>query len=262
MVFFHFYWHRDRVRTVAFSPDGTQLASGSGDETIRLWNVAPGFLSRRIDGHTGLVLSVVFSPDGTQLASGAADHTVRLWDLATGQEVRRFEGHSGTVSSVVFSQDGAQLISGAFDGTIRLWDVATGKEIDQLDHKYTVLSIAISGNDRLIASAGEGGLRVWDATATVLETVPAPSSEIPATLTHFPNPAGAFTTIEYVLSKASQVRLSVHDLLGREVISVLDAAQATGSHSLQLATGKLSGGMYFLRLVTNDWHMTQPLIVH
>ena len=217
---------------------------------------------RRFEGHTGSVYSVVFSPDGTQLASTSWNGPIHLWDIATGQEVRRFEGHTGTVSSVVFSQDGAQLISGAYDGTIRLWDVATGQEIDQLDHKYIVLSIAISGNERLIASAGEGGLRLWDATATVLETVPAPSSEIPATLTHFPNPAGAFTTIEYVLSKASQVQLSVHDLLGREVISVLDAAQATGSHSLQLATGKLSGGMYYLRLVTNDWHLTQPLIVH
>ena len=72
---------------------------------------------------------------------------------------------------------------------------------------------------------------------------------------------GAYTTIEYALSKVSQVQLSVHDLLGREVVSVLDAVQAAGSHSLQLATGQLSGGMYFLRLITDDREVTRPLIV-
>lgn len=67
------------------------------------------------------------------------------------------------------------------------------------------------------------------------------------TMFHCPNPAGAFTTIEYVLSNASRVQLSVHDLLGRKVVSVLDSAQAPGSHCQQLVTGQLSGGIYFLR---------------
>ena len=185
--------------------------------------------------------------------------------------MRRFEGHTGVVGTVVFSPDGTQLVSGSSDNimtsnfyndnSIRLWDIATGREIDRLDHGYAVYSIAISGNGHLIASAGRTALRLWDATATALETVSPKSLEIPTTFTHYPNPAGAFTMIEYALSKASQVQLSVQDLLGREVVNVLDAAQAAGSHSLQLSTEQLPGGMYFLRLITDDRQVTRPLVV-
>ena len=74
--------HRGTVFSVAFSPDGTRLASGSGDSTVRLWEVATGTQVRELSGHGGAVFSVAFSPDGTMLASGSRDATVRLWDIA------------------------------------------------------------------------------------------------------------------------------------------------------------------------------------
>ncbi|MYF40699.1 MAG: T9SS type A sorting domain-containing protein [Rhodothermaceae bacterium] len=259
--FLRFIGHVSAVNSVVFSPDGTQLASGSNDWSLRLWDVATGQQVRRFEGHPGPVNSVVFSPDGTQLASGSDDHTVRLWDVATEEELRRFDRHVFDVHSVVFSPDGTWLASGSDDDTIRLWDIASGREIDLLDHGYPVYSIAISGNGRFIASAGGRAIRLWDATATTLETVPLSTLEIPTTFTHYPNPAGAFTTVEYALLKVSPVQISVHDILGREIISVLNATQAPGSHSLRLATGHLSGGMYFLRLVTDGTQVTRPLIV-
>ncbi|MYF64401.1 MAG: T9SS type A sorting domain-containing protein, partial [Rhodothermaceae bacterium] len=235
--------------------------SGSYDNTIRLWDIATGQELLRLVRHIHDVNSVVFSPDGTQLASGSDDHTIRLWDLITGEELRRFDRHVRDVNSVVFSLDGTHLASGSDDGTIRLWDIASGREIDLLDHGYPVYSIAISGNGRFIASAGATAFRLWNATATALETVPLSDLEIPPTFTHYPNPAGAFTTVEYALSKVSQVQISIHDLLGREMVTVLDATQPPGSHSLQLATGHLSGGIYFVRLITDDKQVTRPLIV-
>lgn len=173
----------------------------------------------------------------------------------------RETGHTSSVLSVAFSPDGTQLASGSYDNTIRLWDIATGREIDRLGSEYPIYSIAISGNGRFIASAGATAFRLWNATATALETVPLSDLEIPPTFTHYPNPAEAFTTVEYALSKVSQVQISVHDLLGREMVTVLDATQAPGSHSLQLATGHLSGGIYFVRLVTDAKQVTRPLIV-
>jgi WD40 repeat protein len=75
--------HTSWVDSVAFSPDGKTLASGSADDTIRLWDVATGRpIGNPLTGHTGEVNSVAFSPDGKTLASGSADHTVRLWDVA------------------------------------------------------------------------------------------------------------------------------------------------------------------------------------
>ena len=98
--------HSSRVTSVAFSPDGTQVVSGSYDETVRLWDAATGTALQTLEGHSSWITSVAFSPDGTQVVSGSADKTVRLWDAATGAALQTLEGHSSAVWSVAFSPDG------------------------------------------------------------------------------------------------------------------------------------------------------------
>ena len=121
--------HAEEVYGVAFSPDGTLLATGSGlDNTVRLWDVATGDCARTLTGHANSVLGVAFSPDGTLLATGSGpDNTVRLWDLATGDCARTLTGHANSVLGVAFSPDGTLLATGSGpDNTVRLWDLATG----------------------------------------------------------------------------------------------------------------------------------------
>jgi WD40 repeat protein len=114
------------VTSVAFSPDEHTVASGSADDSIRLWVLNgprdPRFPTVTLQGQ-GVVHSVAFSPDGHTLASGSTDGTVRLWDLRTDQATLVLQGHTGEVTSVAFSPDGHTLASGSTDHTIRLWDL-------------------------------------------------------------------------------------------------------------------------------------------
>src|SRR5690242_9641362 len=95
--------HSDTIFSVAWSPDGEALASGSNDETIRLWDGKKGLPLRTFVGHSDSVLSVTWSPDGRVLASASNDKTIHLWDGQTGQPLNSLKGHSGCIYSVTWS---------------------------------------------------------------------------------------------------------------------------------------------------------------
>jgi WD40 repeat protein len=101
---------------LAFSPDGKQLASGSSDNTVHIWDIATGQSLQELEGHSKAVSAVAFSSDGRRLASGSYDRTVRVWDTATWETVQTLErGHLDSVSAVAFSPDCWQLASGSND---------------------------------------------------------------------------------------------------------------------------------------------------
>ncbi|KAJ5899031.1 hypothetical protein N7495_003775 [Penicillium taxi] len=173
--------HSDSVLSIAWSPDGTRLASGSMDDTVRIWDLATGQSVSTLEGHRGLVRSIAWSPDGTRLASGSMDDTVRIWDLATGQSVSTLEGHRGLVRSIAWSPDGTRLASGSIDNTVRIWDPATGQSVSTLEgHSDSVESIAWSPDGTRLASGSyDNTVRIWDpATGQSVSTLEGHSDSV------------------------------------------------------------------------------------
>jgi len=139
--------HSSMVNAIAISPDGQLLASGSNDNTIKVWQLGTGKLLRHLgrwsSGHSSMVHSVAFSPREQLIASGSWDNTIKLWHLHTGREISTLIGHANWVNSVAFSPDGQLLASGSADCTIKLWHVDTTREIQTLrGHSDSVWSVA------------------------------------------------------------------------------------------------------------------------
>ena len=170
--------HTNWVNSVAFSPDGVLLASGSKDKTVKLWDTATGQVVRTLEAHTNWVNSVAFSPDGVLLASGSGDTTVQLWDVTNGAKLRTLAGHTGQVHSVAFSPDGVLLASGAWDNTVKLLNVATVAVVRTIA-AGPVNSVAFSPNGKFLAWGS------WDDTVqlcdvhSLLASVPPPLPSSP-----------------------------------------------------------------------------------
>ncbi|MCK4579496.1 MAG: DUF2380 domain-containing protein [Candidatus Marinimicrobia bacterium] len=161
--------HTSSVYTVAFSPDGGYALSGSGDKTLKLWEIASGQLVRTFLGHFGWIESVAFSPDGRLALSGGrgGDKTLKLWEIASGQHLRTFKGHTGGIESVAFSPDGRQALSGSYDNTLKLWETASGRLVRTFKgHTDFVLSVAFSPDGRRILSGSrDNTLKLWETTS-------------------------------------------------------------------------------------------------
>jgi WD40 repeat protein/tetratricopeptide (TPR) repeat protein len=163
-----FEGHQEGVYSVAFSPDGCCVLSGSSDRTLKLWEVSTGECIRTYEGHQEGVYSVAFSPDGCCVLSGSSDRTLKLWEMSTGECIRTLEGHQEKVRSVAFSPDGCYVLSGSSDRTMKLWEVSTGECLQTFEaHLQEVCSVSFSPNGRY-ALSGSGmyrkdtTLRLWE----------------------------------------------------------------------------------------------------
>ena len=155
--------HQDIVNTVAFSPDGSQILTGSSDRTLRLWNSQGEPIGQPLQGHTDAVTTAAFSPDGQLIASGSQDKTIRLWDSQGNPIGKPFVGHEDSVTAIAFSPDGQLIASSSDDGRILLWDLK-GNLVARpfLGHEDSVTAIAFSPDGQLIASASKDKtIRLW-----------------------------------------------------------------------------------------------------
>jgi len=151
--------------TMAFSADGTMLASGG--RSIRLWDVATANEIRSFGDPSRRVCSLAFSGDGKTLAVGGGDHEIHFWNVATGKELDPGDAHRDRATAVAWSPDGKLIATGGQDKLVLLWDAATGQIVHRLSgHSSGVVAIAFSTDGKLLASGDRGGmLRIWDSAA-------------------------------------------------------------------------------------------------
>jgi WD40 repeat protein len=164
------------VACLAFSPEGGRVASGGDPGALRLWEPSTARELGRLDTQGVQALDVAFSPDGRLLAAACWDKRLRLWQADSGKLVAVMEGHQSLPTTLAFSPDGEWLASGSgrligsfssFDKDVHVWRVRTGEQVACLQphDSRSVESVAFSPQGRLLASAGHGGIQLWD-TAT------------------------------------------------------------------------------------------------
>ena len=188
---------------MAFSPDGTTIASGAFNNRAHFWDAATGELKGTLEGDAGRASSeICYSPDGNTLAAGG--RTIHLWDIATGQPKTTLRGHTDFTRSIMFSPNRDTLVSANQDNTVRLWDVATGESKAILKgHRSSVGSAVFSPDGRTVASGGyDGIILLWDIpdkNAPTLSLSPSQlqSPAIGEQLTHSLNIAKGDTVAKY-----------------------------------------------------------------
>jgi WD40 repeat protein len=158
------------IQEVAFSPDGTRLASTCNDGSVALWDTATGQPHQTLKGPEQSGGGLAFDSQGSRLVVTRQDNSLAIWDLTTDQELHSLVGHMERVIKCVFSHDGNRVLSASFDQSAKVWDAASGQELLTLrGHGGFVWSVAISRDGQRIATASEDGVvRIWDATPRVV----------------------------------------------------------------------------------------------
>ncbi|KAJ2890469.1 ribosome assembly [Coemansia aciculifera] len=246
--------HTEAVISASFSPDGSQLASGSGDTTVRIWDLATETPRHTLKGHKNWVLSISWSPDGKTLASGSMDNTVRLWDPRTGKELGgALTGHRKWITSLAWeplhiNPKANRLASSSKDGTVRVWDTSVRRCLFTLSgHTAAVTCVKWGGDGRIYTSSQDKTIKIWNPDGSLYKTLTGHA--------HWVNTL-AFST-DFAL------RTGAYDHTGREPSSEAEA-QAMALRRYNEAKGKggerlVSGSDDFTMFLWDPLNSTKPV---
>ncbi len=171
--------------SLAFSPKGDIVASGTVERLVKLWDIRSGECIGILEGHTYPVLCLSFSPDGKKLVSGSGDTTLIIWDIENHALIRQMKGHGFYVVTVDWDPQGSRIVSGSVDANICEWDAETGQMIDRHeDHRAAVREVRFNPDgSRLVSGSSDLTMLLWDTTIKpmqVMQTLQRHESEVRA----------------------------------------------------------------------------------
>jgi WD40 repeat protein len=252
------------ILNAAWSPGGDFVATAARTPYPRIWNAGSGELVHELQGHTNPIADLDWSPDGARLVTASGDSTARIWDVETGREVKALRGHNAVVNDVEWSRDGRFIATASLDKTIRVWDAFSGEPLDTLSgHTQSVREVhwSPSGPRRLLTRGEDTTARIWN-----LEPVSSVSGNHSRALVErstitsiHPNPMSTTGKIELWITSRGAVRLSVVDLLGREIATLFAGELEPGRHLHSIDIDRLVAGQYYLHLRTATDRSTVPL---
>lgn len=269
-------------RVVAFSPDGSRIATAKRNETLYIMDTGSGSQVAAYTGHTGWVTATAYSASGQLLASAGDDRSIRVWNPQTGQTTRTLTGHTTYPDFVAFRPDGAILasvgsgtnITRTSSGTsisisnadrfLRLWDVNTGTELPRVNIGNDVLSgVSFSANWGVLVTGSNAGLiRIFQGPATSVRADNPPTAfEL---FQNYPNPFNPSTVIRYMLPGVEirhDVSLRIYNLHGQELARLADGVQQAGEHRVVWRPEGLPSGVYLYRLSVGNTVETKKLIL-
>jgi len=152
--------------SLAFSPKGDIVASGTVDRVVKLWDIRTGECIGILEGHTYPVLALSFSPDGNQLVSGSGDTTLIIWDIENRTKIRQMKGHGFYVVAVDWDPNGHRIVSGSVDANIREWDANNGEVLAKHDeHRAAVREVKFNPDgSKLVSGSSDLTMILWDTT--------------------------------------------------------------------------------------------------
>ncbi|KAJ2842177.1 ribosome assembly, partial [Coemansia brasiliensis] len=169
--------HTEAVLSVCFSPDGSQLASGSGDTTVRIWDLSTETPRVTCKGHRNWVLCIAWAPNARILASGGMDNSVRLWDPATGRDLGILSGHRKWITALAWEPQHlnpqcSRVASSSKDGTVRVWDVRLRRCLFTLaGHTAAVTCVKWGGDGRIYTGSQDKTIKIWNSDGTLYKTL-------------------------------------------------------------------------------------------
>jgi WD40 repeat protein/serine/threonine protein kinase len=251
-----FEGHASWVHAVALTLDARYAISGSGDGTLRVWDLESNRLAYCFARHTGPIKAVAITRDGRRAVSASSDHTLRVWDLESGRLLRTLQGHCNPVSSVAITADGCRAVSAASDGILTVWDLQTGRSLSTLTaHTGSVNGVALtSDSHRAISASSDHTLRVWSVdSGSLVHTLEGHADSV--------NGIAVTPDNKLVVSASSDQTLRVWSIDSGNLLGVLEG------HSDSVNAVAVSPDGHYALSASSDhtlrvWDLTNSRLVH